>query len=183
VIPVLKGSETLEQIEVLPTGTLIEQKAAKILSSHEDKVARGDVGEYLTKDKYEEIILEKVSELLGVSRQELEMEGPKKDGPDYPIRNKKTGELLVILDVKSTVSLDEFNDPKAEAGILCRAADQLRRYMEKEKYKSVRFTLIARDYYDPWEVLETGGGIKRFKLIKMSRDGRMETIFEDEEGG
>ena len=183
VITVPKGSETLEQIEVLPTGTLIEQKTAKILSGHDDRVAKGNVGEYLTKDKYEEIILEKVSELLGVSRQELEMEGPKKDGPDYPIRNKKTGELLVILDVKSTVSLDEFNDPKAEAGVLCRAADQLRRYMEKEKYKSVRFTLIARDYYDPWEVLETGGGIKRFKLIKMSRDGRMETIFEDEEGG
>jgi len=28
-----------------------------------------------------------------------------------------------------------------------------------------------------------GRGIKRFRLIKMSRDGKMETIFEDERGG
>ena len=53
----------------------------------------------------------------------------------------------------------------------------------EERNAERKLVLVARDYYDPWEVLETGGGIKRFKLIKMSRDGRMKTIFEDEEGG
>ncbi len=53
----------------------------------------------------------------------LRFEGPEKRSPDYLIRNKNTGELLTILDAKSTVSLDEFNDPRAEAGVLCQAAD------------------------------------------------------------
>ena len=177
VITVPMGSEILERIEVLPTKTLIEQKAADLLSNY-NKVDEGNIGEFLIKDKYEKVILEEVSKLLGVSEQELKMERPERRGPDYLIKNEKTGEVFVILDAKSTIRLNEFDNLNFN-----RVIKQLTGYMEEEEYKSARFVLVARDYYDPWEVLETGGGIKRFKLIKMSRDGRMKTIFEDEEGG
>jgi hypothetical protein len=177
VFPIPKGSETLERVEVLPTETLIEQKAADLLSDY-NKVDEGNIGEFLIKDKYEKVVLEEISKLLGVSEQELKMERPERRGPDYLIKDKKTGEVFVILDVKSTIRLNEFDNLDFN-----RVIKQLTGYMEEEEYKSARFALIARDYYDPWEVLKTGGGIKRFKLIKMSRDGKMETIFEDEGGG
>jgi hypothetical protein len=45
------------------------------------------------------------------------------------------------------------NVARAEARVLCQAADQLRGYMEEKKYESAKFALITRDYYDPWEAL------------------------------
>ncbi|MEM3029569.1 MAG: hypothetical protein QXW09_05485 [Thermoproteota archaeon] len=180
VISIPKRSETLEQIEVLPTEFLLKQKAADLLSDYKDKVAEGNVGELLTKDEYGETILEEASKLIGVPKKELEMEGPNKMGPDYLIKDKNTEEVLIILDVKSTIKPDEFDSPMTDK-MLDRAVNKLMGYMKEEKYKSAKIALIARDYYDPWEALRTGGGIKKFRLIKMSRDGEMETIFEDEE--
>ncbi len=123
--------------------------------------AVGRAGEYLIRDEKMEEIRKYVSNTLGIPEGELDFEDLKSKGPDWPVKHK--GKVIAIIEAKSTIKPERF-DSQMEA-----AKKKLINYYfsgeyKHGKYSDVKHGFAVVSYFDPYEALATGKGIKMFDI-------------------